>query len=189
VQGFKKKRMKKMADLDIRKRLRILTVAIGVFAQDKSWTKDEQQYYTTMKSLCEHFKGKTYDTTQRDIIFERFVYFDYILADTSKSTVQKRIRKFDALFYRMTHFIDSVGLDNLEARPTRYFKDQKGFSELYKSGEMNDVLPFTLTYFDKRRPEEQPLGALLFDAATHKLLSWMLIGQGGSLYFLTFNML
>lgn len=171
------------------KTLLFLILTTSSFAQKKGWTKDEEQFYVKMKSLCEYFKGKTYDTTQRDFVFKEFVYFDNILADTSKTRIEKRIKWFDGLFYQMTHFVDSVGLENLEAKPTNFFKDNKAFYEHYDiGGELNELLPLTLTYFDKRRPNE-PIGTLLFELKTHKLLAWAIINQGGYRYFLTFNLL
>jgi hypothetical protein len=165
-----------------------LIIATSSFGQSKGWTKDEQEFYRTMKSLCEHFKGKTYDTTQRSFVFKEFVYFDNILSDTSKTKIQERIKWFDGLFYTMIHFVDSVGLENLEAKPTTFFKKNKIFFEPFdKDGELNELLPLTLTYFDKRRPNE-PIGTLLFEQKTHKLLAWVIIDQGGYRYFLTFNL-
>lgn len=162
----------------------LTTTALG---QTKDWTRDEQAFYITMKALCEHFKGTTYDTTQREFVFREYVYFDNILADTSEKKIQERIKWFDGLFYQMTHFIDSVGLENLDAKPTAFFKYNKAFFKPYdKDGELNELLPFTLTYFDKRRPDE-PIGTLLFEPKTHKLLAWVIINQGGYRYFLTFN--
>lgn len=163
-------------------------LATSSFGQQKDWTKDEQAFYATMKSLCAHFKGKAYDTTQRDFVFKEFVYFDNILHDTSKTRIQGRINWFDGLFYRMIHFIDSVGLENLDAKPTRFFKDNTPFFKPFdKNGGLNGVLPLTLAYFDKRRPNE-PMSALLFEPKTHKLLAWVIINQGGYYYFLTFNL-
>lgn len=166
----------------------LLITAASSFGQSNALTKDEQEFYRTMKSLCEHFKGKTYDTTQRSFVFKEFVYFDNILADSSKTRIEERIKMFDGLFYNMTHFIDSVGLDNLEAKPTTFFKENKTFFKPFDKGaELNELLPLTLTYFDKRRPNE-PIGTLLFEPKTHKLLAWIIINQGGYRYFLTFNL-
>ena len=166
-----------------------LILTTSCFGQSKKgWTMDEEKNYATMKSLCEHFRGKTYDTTQRSIVFKEFVYFDNILGDTSKTKIQERIKLFDGLFYQMTHFIDSVGFENLEAKPTNFFKDNKTFFEPYnKDGELNELLPLTLTYYDKRTPNK-PIGTLLFEPKTHKLLAWVIINQGGYRYFLTFNL-
>lgn len=167
----------------------LLILSATCIGQTKDWTKNEQEFYVKMKSMCEHFKGKTYDTTQRDFVFKEYVYFDNILSDTSKTRIQERIKFFDGIFYRMTLFIDSVGLENLDAMPTAYFKDNGEFFKPFdKEGELNELLPLTLSYFDKRRPNE-PLGTLLFESKSHKLLSWIIIDQGGYCYFLTFNLI
>jgi hypothetical protein len=51
-----------------------LISATSSFGQSKDWTKDEQEFYSTMKSLCEHFNSKAYDdTTQRSLVFKEFV--------------------------------------------------------------------------------------------------------------------
>lgn len=165
----------------------LLIVTHTTFAQNKTWTKDEKEFYSTIKSLCEHFKGKRYDTTQRDIVFKDFVYFENIINDTSKTRVAGRIKVFDDLFYKFTNYVDSVGLENLDAKPIRFFSDNKTFFKPFdKGGELNHLLPFTLVYFDKRRRNE-PIGTLLFEPKTHKLMAWIIINQGGYCYFLTFN--
>ena len=121
-------------------------------------------------------------------MFKQFVYFDNILSDSSKTRIQQRTKLFDALFYQLTHFIDSVGIENLDAKPTAYFKDNTEFFKPYNNnGELHELLPLTLTYFDKRRPTE-PIGTLLFEPKTHKLLAWVMVNQGGYRYFLTFNL-
>jgi hypothetical protein len=166
----------------------LLLIAQSIYAQAKDWTKDEEQYYKTIKSLFEYFKGRTYDTTQRDYVFDHFVFFDNNLNDSSKSRLQERLILFDTLFIQMTHFVDSVGIGNLEAKPTYLFRRNKSFFTPYEEGgELNKYLPLTLTYYDKRRPNK-PIGTLLFEQKTHKLLAWIIINQGGHRYFLTFNL-
>ena len=67
----------------------LLILSATCIGQTKDWTKNEQEFYVKMKSMCEHFKGKTYDTTQRDFVFKEYVYFDNILSDTSKTKTNK----------------------------------------------------------------------------------------------------
>lgn len=170
------------------KTLLFLVLATSSFAQTGNWTKDETQYYATLKSLFAHFKEKSYDTTQRDFVFKKFVYFDYVLEDTSIARMQERTKIFDGLFTAILHFVDSVGPGNLDAKPTRFFKDNEAFFQPYNKGrELNELLHTTLTYFDRRRPGE-PIGTLLFEPKTHKLAAWIVLRQGGYHYFLTFNL-
>ena len=42
-------------------------------------------------------------------------------------------------------------------------------------------------WFKKEDPEE-PLGTLLLEPQTNKLLAWIMIDQGGYKYFLIFNL-
>lgn len=144
-----------------------------------------------MQSLCNYYDGKKYDTLQREAVFNRFVYFNNILADSSTTRKRERIRIFDLLFARAIHFIDSVGVINLDAKPTSAFKKdtiyfrpfaKKGFGGLHKH------LPKSLTYFDKRN-STKPLGTLFFEPHTHKLAAWIIINQGGYYYPLYFSLL
>ncbi|MFT3747392.1 MAG: hypothetical protein QM768_03715 [Agriterribacter sp.] len=158
-------------------------------AQSNNWTKDEAEYYKKMKSLCEYIQNERYDTARRGLIFKEFIYFDNVLSDTSIVHIRERTQWFDGLFIMLIRFVDSVGLSNLDAVPTRFFKADTTFFEPYGSGgDLEDCTPYTLTYFDKRHPEH-PIGTLLFEVGTHKLLSWIVLNQGGYRYFLTFNLM
>ncbi|MBC6109147.1 hypothetical protein H7U22_01810 [Pedobacter sp. CCM 8938] len=158
------------------------------FAQSK--TSAEEKNYKTMEAMFKYFKNKKYDTTQRDFVFKNFVYFDNVLADTAKNRITGRIKFFDMIFPKIFRYADSVGIENLDLISTSFFKDHTSFYKHFdKDGELNEVRPFTLTFYDKRNPKKEPLGALLFEPKTHKLLAWSIINQGGYWYFLTFNLL
>lgn len=164
-------------------------IASPCFSQTKNLTKDEREYYKTVESLLNHYKNKKYDSSQRSFVFNTFVYFDYVLADTSKIKIKERIKYFDMLFPRIFRYVDSIGIKNLDLVPTKSFKDNTAFFKHFdKDGELNEVLPLTLTYYDKRNPKKEPLGVLFFEQKTHKLAAWIIINQGGYWYFLTFNL-
>lgn len=163
-----------------------LLLAICVLGQKPGWTKDEELYYKTTKDLCDYLHNNKYDTSQRDFIFKNYVYFDYVLNDTSAIRIKSRIEYFDKLFPLFQHFIDSVGLTNLDAKPASYFKSDTDFYKPF-TDDIKDLESMTLAYFDKRRPDE-PIGTLLFEKKTHKLGAWILIDQGGYYYFLTFDL-
>jgi hypothetical protein len=86
------------------------------------------------------------------------------------------------LFYQFYHFVDSVGLQNLEAKPLRNFKNDaefyKPFTEELK---WTDSASLVLAYYDKREPAK-PLGALLYEPKSRKLLSWIILNMGGYLF-------
>lgn len=166
----------------------LMNVKSNALCAQSQWTRDEVQFYNKMKLMCEYYSKNKYDTANREYAFREFVYFDNILKDTSELRKRERIVFFDGLFITMMTFIDSVGVNNLDAAPTRQFQNNTDFFQPFKSdGELFELLPQTLTYFDKRKPDK-PLGVLLFEKHSHKLLAWVLINQGGYRYFLTFNL-
>ncbi|RNL54726.1 hypothetical protein [Pedobacter jejuensis] len=142
-------------------------------AQNK--TVDEEKNYKMIESLLKYYENKKYDTTQRDTVFKKFVYFDNILADTSKKKITGRIKFFDMIFPNIFRYVDSVGIRNLDLVPTRFFKSDTSFYKHFDiDGELNELLPFTLTFYDKRN-SKQPIGCLLFEPKTHKLMAWSII--------------
>lgn len=158
-------------------------------AQQTDWTADEQANYQTMIGLRSHFNGYHYDTTERGLVFNRYVYFDNVLHDTSIARERSRVEKFDAMFARMVQAADSIGWENLDARPTREFQRAFTYFKSFTSNEgMRTAIPFCLTFYDKRKPES-PLGSLLFEPNTHKLRSWVVLCEAEYCYFLTFEML
>lgn len=168
-----------------------LLLATQTSAQGRSTTRSQRQSYKMMQAFCSYYEGKKYDTLQRNEVFKRFVFFSNPSADSSTSRKKQRVKQFDWLFARVVHFIDSVGVHNLDARPTSYFKkDTSYFHPFAKKGfgGLRQFLPYTLTYFDKRNPTK-PIGTLFFEPRTHKLAAWVIINQGGHYYPLSFNLL
>ncbi len=167
----------------------LIVLPVTTFSQSADWTVNEKGNYQNIRSICEYYQHRTYDSTQRNFVFDKFVYFDNILNDTSVQRMQSRLPKFDGFFSLLLHFVDSVGIENLDAKPTRYFKSHEKYFLPFSSGrELQEVLPNCLTYFDKRRPDV-PLGTLLFEERTHKIYAWILLSQADYYYFLTFNLL
>lgn len=169
----------------------LLLLAIQSFAQSQSMTKSQRQSYKVMQALCSYYTGTKYDTLQRGEVVKRFIYFGNSVTDTLASKKGQRVRQFDWLFARVVHFIDSVGVNNLDAKPTVSFKrDKEYFLPFAKKGfgGLHKFLPYTLTYFDKRNPTK-PIGTLFFEPRTHKLAAWIIINQGGHYYPLSFNLL
>ncbi|MBD3863473.1 hypothetical protein [Olleya marilimosa] len=165
--------------------------------KSKDWTNDETAYYNTFENLARYTYKKDIDSISKDTLIEKYIYFDYVLKDTVQERKQKRIKKLIPLFSYFKKTLDSLGIDNIDAKPIRFYKNHKiyepfdedktqlktvGGKKMYTE----DVNVFA--YFRKEEPEN-PLGTLLFEPKTHKLLSWVLINQGGYRYFLLFNIL
>jgi hypothetical protein len=152
-------------------------------AQNSSWTKEEKEYYTKTKELCNYLKATPYDTAKRQFIFSNFIRF----ANPKNDTSQNRLQFFDMLLYHFYHFVDSVGLENLDAKPVRFFKNDTTFYKPFNEElKWADSMSLVLAYYDKQELAK-PLGALLYEPESRKLLSWVILNIGGWL-FLTPNM-
>ncbi|MDI9363778.1 MAG: hypothetical protein QM541_02415 [Flavobacterium sp.] len=156
------------------------------FAQSKLLSQSEKASYSTLSDLAKFIERKPYQISERDTLFEKFIYFDYILKDTLKDRVNKRIEIFDGLFINLQHFVDSVGVKNLDALSIRFFKNDIAFYKPFTE-ELKEAAPNTFAYFNKTNPNK-PLGVILFEPKTHKIVAWIIIDQGGYKYFLTFNL-
>ena len=156
------------------------------FAQTKQLQESETANFKTLKGLVNFIHKKSYSVSKRNILFDKYILFDYVLNDTSKERIDNRVALFDGLFSKFQHFIDSAGLNNLDALPIRFFKDDPQYKPFTE--ELKEVGPNTFAFFNKNSPS-LPLGLILFDEKTHKIVSWIMIDQGGYKYFLTFNML
>lgn len=167
--------------------LSVILFCNTTFAQSQSMQKDEKAYYKTLSDLVKFIEKKPYHFSQRDTLFDRFIYFDYILKDTLKERVTKRIEIFDGLFSNLQHFVDSVGGKNLDALPMRFFKNDIAFYKPFTE-ELKEAATNTFAYFNKANPNK-PLGIIRFEAKTHKIIAWIVIDQSGYKYFLTFNLL
>jgi len=157
------------------------------FAQKRLLTDHEQTAFTTFNNLIQFVSEHPHNKAELNILFDKFIYFDYVLKDSSKMQTQRRVQLFDDLFLVFRSAIDSIGERNIDALPIRFFQDD---SIVYApfTRELKENVPNIFVYFNKQYPNK-PIGFILFEEKTHKILSWILINQGGKHYFLTFNLL
>jgi len=159
------------------------------FAQPaENWTKAERAYYRTIVGFCNYIESAPLDNLSKDTIFNNYFLFDYVLKDTSKERINARLLKFHGLLEMFRHNLDSMGLKNLDARPVRFYKKNPRVYEPFTEDDLIGAAPNSLAWYNKNDPDH-PLGYLWFDDKNYKLISWILIDQGGTHYFLVFNML
>ena len=169
----------------------IFLIAIPLFClgQNKGfndWTENEKANYVS---------GKQKPEISREILFYKYINFDYVLKDTFVTRIEKRLLAFDTLFYSFRNTIDSIGIENLEAKPIRFYKNHKIYEPFDEEKAMKSISGRKMyardlnvfAYFRKEDPEN-PLGTLLFDHESNRLVAWILIKQGKYGYFLTFNL-
>jgi hypothetical protein len=150
-----------------------------------TWTEAEKNYYKVLSDFCQYLKGS--DEYSRDVVLERFIEFEYVLNDTSVARIERRKIQLDTLVLQFEKYIDLVGLENLDAKPLRLY------SPIHKirlpfNGELGDISNEVFAYYRKGR-EDYPIGTIWFNKENGKIISWILINQGGYYYFLTFSLL
>jgi hypothetical protein len=164
-----------------------LKISPAISQGQKDFSSKEKEYYNTLKGFCQYLETTPDPLKTPAIIYKRWVVFDYALNDTSQSRKETREKEMDQLLAAFKHFLDSAGVDNLEAAPIRFYKDSIEFFKPFAEN-LSAQIPVTFAYFNKNKLH-RPIGYLLFDEKTGKLVSWILINQGGYYYFLTLNLM
>ena len=162
----------------------------------ENWTENEKSQYLKLHELARYVSGKQKAEILKDTLFDKFVYFDYVINDTDVERRERRYAIFDTVFYRFRKIIDTISISNFEAKPIRFYKDHEIYKpfdeEIAKEAITGDKMytqsSNVFAYYRKNEPEN-PLGTLLFEPETSKLIAWIMIDQGGYMYFLIFNLL
>lgn len=176
--------------------LSISCVCLSQENNQNDWTKTEKAQYQKLTELANYVYKKKKKEISKDSLFNAYIYFDYVLNDTSTVRKERRLVKFDTIFYFFRQKIDSIGLKNLDAKPIRFYKDHEIYKPFIEENapetvggkKMNPKSEHVFVYYEKNKPEI-PLGRLLFEPRTCKLVSWIMLQQGRTYYFLTFNIL
>lgn len=168
-------------------------VSITVFTNCAShqnlsgWSEDNRTRYNNVKNLCKYLSSREINAVLEDRLYQ-YIYMDYVLLDTVVERKEERLQAFNGLIISFKHYIDSVGVKNLDAVPL----SEKVHSEYYRiftaQEDITWMIPYTFIYFKKNDPHAD-LGALFFHPDSKKLTSWILINNGGRYWFLTFNLL
>lgn len=110
-----------------------------------------------------------------------------MLKDSDEERRKRRLAVFDTIFSFIPKTIKSNGINSLEAKPLRFYKNHEIY-EPFKTV-LKSVSCDVMVYYNKEEPNE-PLGTLLFDPKSHKLVAWILLKQGDKgWFFLTFNLI
>ncbi|PXX25714.1 hypothetical protein [Arenibacter sp. ARW7G5Y1] len=176
----------------------LIATALSVYGQNKvfdKWTEKEKKQYQILTELAKYVNGKDSTELSKKILFDKYVELNYVLKDTSEIHKKERLKAFDGLFYYFRKTVDSIGLKNLDAKPVRFYKNHKIYEPFDKDVAMESISGKKMytqdsnvfAYYQKKEPEE-PLGTLLFDPETDKLVAWIMLKQGRYKYFLTFNL-
>ena len=163
----------------------LVSSLINAQENKNTWTDAEKNYYKVLHDFCQHLKSN--NEYSRDLILEKFIEFDYVLKDTSKARIERRKIQLDTLVIQFGKYIDLVGFENLDAKPLRLYSPIHEIRKPF-SGELGNISNEVFAYY-RKDSENYPLGTIWFNKENSKIISWILINQGGYYYFLTFNLL
>lgn len=167
--------------------LLILTICSCKTEDDKStWTKEQVSYHETFMKFCSYVDNKKIDKLPVDTLFKDYIYFDYVLTDTSAERKDRRLKMFPSVLQAFQHCIDSIGADNIDARPISYYDQDVEFFKPFTL-QLKDEIPNVLAYYQKGQ-KDKPIGTILFEPKTHKIVAWIIINQGGYYYYMIFNL-
>jgi hypothetical protein len=105
-----------------------LLVANFGIAQNKvseDWTDNDKAQYAKLKELANYVYKKEKSEISKDTLFKHYVYFANVLNDTVTERRERRIIAFDGLFDYFRKTVDSIGFENLDAKPVRFYKNYK----------------------------------------------------------------
>jgi len=98
---------------------------LGQNNEFENWTKSEKSQRNIFFNLAKYIEGKDKDEISKDSLSEKYIYLDYVLDDTNIERGENRLKVFDTIFYRFRKIIDSLGVQNLKAKPIRFYKDHE----------------------------------------------------------------
>ena len=155
-------------------------------AQSANWTSNALRYQNTIANLSKYLTNTPESSISFDSL-KNYIYLDNASENVSQTQKEKRLHSADTLIKVLKHFVDSVGYENIDVKPVQDFKSNATYYQPFEK-ELKKDAPNSLAYFTKSNPT-LPLGSLLFDQKTGKLMSWVVINQSGYYYFLTIDML
>ncbi len=142
------------------------------------------QRVNNFRSFCKYLK-KT-DSLKLDtfVLFHRYVDINYIKSDSSKVRIQKRLQYMVKLCRDVKSHVNMLWLKDYDATKLSNYH----FKNAEETNGLKEIEDQVYVYFLKAKPET-PLGYIRFAPQTNKVISWILINQGGYHYFLTLNMM
>lgn len=137
------------------------------------------------KAFCNYLKKTDSLKLDTNIILERYAELSTANPNLERSKVKGRMDFFMGLCKGLKKGTADLMLDQYEAMPTNkyVFKNPKDL-ELFKG--LIDDKNQVYVYFLKEKVDE-PLGFLLFAPSNNKIISWILLNESGTVYFLTLN--
>lgn len=183
----------------------LLCVSGNLNAQHQRLSRQERQRIQVIYKFCRYVKKKPLEEIDQARLLRNFLAFEHILSDTTKEQISQRV--FNKLLIDLDTVLDTTQLGNYKAVPWNKYRykenlprmlwedepvthlfgnplPDKRVSHMQAVIEGKKELENIMVCYKKENPGE-PLYYFLFDER-NKIVSWLLIRQGGLHYFLTF---
>lgn len=159
----------------------MLFLSVGSLLQAQSIT---QQRLNNFKALISYLKRTDDACINTDTLTKNYVDVNYILSDTDTGRVKKRMQSLLMLSQRLKSPMMPFSHGNAALIPFAEVKDASASELKYLKDTGGDVYGY---YPNGAGSTEKTW--LLFRPGEVKVASWLLIDQGGYLYFLMLNLL
>ena len=160
------------------------------------WTPKELEQYAALKRLAEFTYQHEYNEPFWETLTTEHLYLDYLLTDTTSVRDKERYNQMLGFFVYFKQTVDSLGVANLDAAPVRFYRDHKFYDVFDENKAIKTVggssmaLPTDNVFVWYRKEDPYKVkGALWFDEESNRLISWILLKQGGAGYFITGKLL
>ena len=147
---------------------------LNIYGQENpdNWSAIEKEMYQNLKSLAYYTTDHKLDEIFNDTILNRYI------VDYDRNSERTKFINDSFIYFKKT--IDSIGIENLDAKPIRFYKNFEIYAP-FKKEQMEEYAPYTFAYYNKKNPEK-PIGSLLFSRESHKLVAWILLRLGDHNY-------
>jgi hypothetical protein len=183
----------------------IACLTSSVHAQQVRLSKQEKQRIHTISKFCRYVKKKPLEQIDQSLLFEKYLAFEHILTDTTKEQIAQKV--FQKLLKDLNTVLDTTTINGYGVVPWNKYGYKKNLPRMLWEDEplthlFGNPLPDKsaahrqaviegkkeleniMVCYKKQNPQE-PLYYFLFDER-NKIVSWLLVRQGGLHYFLTF---
>jgi hypothetical protein len=183
----------------------ICFIALMGELQAQSLSGQEKQRVKLLHRFCKYVKKTPPEQMDRALLVERYLAFEHIFRDSAQGHLQEKV--FVKLMKDLHTILDTTHINSYRVVPWHKYRYQEKLPRMiweeeplthiwgkplpdkrnsHKQAVLEGTrqLDYTMVCYKKEKPQE-PLYYFLFDER-NKILSWLLINQGGLHYFLTF---
>jgi hypothetical protein len=174
-------------------------------AQHAHLSRQDKKRIRIMYRFCTYVKKTPPEQMDQALLFKKYLAFEHILQDTAQNQIQQKV--FNKLMKDLHTVLDTTHLSSYRVVPWHKYRYKERLPRMIwedeplthiwgnplpvkKNSHQQAVLEgerqldYIMVCYKKEKPQE-PVYYFLFDER-NTIVSWLLVRQGGSHYFLTF---